>query len=160
MKLNSKAFSGAVTCSLLVLCASGVHVSASAQAPAQSRYFRMCPNSGCGSPDDFVVAVSTPEQIQMAEDILSGKVKDQVHVSGRIVAQPAPYNAPWKFYLDPKTITFITFSHALCWDYSTAQVNANLGKVGTPKLSPNGRLVPTWLQAVPGGPSHLARKGS
>jgi hypothetical protein len=110
-----------------------------APASAQVRYFRVCPGQGpspCGSPNDFVVALVQPKQWQMADDILSGKITDQVHVQGTIVAQPAPYNAPWKFYLDPESISFFTFGHPLCWGFSTTQVNASLSKIGSPDFLP------------------------
>lgn len=86
----------------------------SSLASAETRYFRVCPGpdpSGCGSPNDFIVALSKPRQIQMAMQILGGKVVDQVHVQGMIVAKPAAYNTPWKFHLAPKTISFFTFGH-------------------------------------------------
>jgi hypothetical protein len=109
-------------------------------ASAQIRYFRVCPGkavpSSCGTSNDFVIALVTPQQWQMADDILSGKITDQIHVQGTIVGQPASYNAPWKFYLDPNSITFFTFGQPLCWGFSTTQVNANLSKVGSSAFLP------------------------
>ena len=45
----------------------------SSLASAETRYFRVCPGpdpSGCGSPNDFIIALSKPKQIQMAMQIL------------------------------------------------------------------------------------------
>lgn len=108
-------------------------------AAAQTRYFLVCAGpgpAGCASLDDFVIALSQPNQQQMADKILSGKITDQVHVQGTIVTQPALYNWPWRFYLDPKTISFFTFGHPICWGFSTIEVNANLDKVGSPYFLP------------------------
>jgi hypothetical protein len=112
---------------------------------AETRYFRVCPGtgpSGCGSPNDFVVALSRPKQIRMAKQILSGKVTDQVHVQGMIVAQPAAYNSPWKFHLAPNSISFFTFGHPLCWGFSTTEVDGNLDKIGTPNFLPTKQWCP------------------
>lgn len=114
-------------------------------AAAQTRYFLVCPGQGpggCVSPDDFVIALTEPSQQQMADKILSGKITDQVHVQGMIVTQPALYNWPWRFYLDPKTISFFTFGHPLCWGFSTTEVNANLDKIGSPGFLPTKAWCP------------------
>ncbi len=108
-------------------------------ATAQTRHFLVCPGSGptgCASLDDFVIALTEPKQLQMADQILSEKITDQVHVQGTIVTQPALYNLPWAFYLDPKTISFFTFGHPICWGFSTVEVNANLDKIGSPGFLP------------------------
>jgi hypothetical protein len=114
-------------------------------AAAQTRYFLVCPGTnpaGCASLDDFVIALSQPKQLQMADQILSGKITDQVHVQGMIVTQPALYNWPWGFYLEPKTISFFTFGHPICWGFSTIEVNANLNKLGSPDFLPTKAWCP------------------
>jgi hypothetical protein len=121
----------------LVLAFSTVGVSDAAS--AETRYFRVCPDPApgvCGSLNDFVIALQDPNQLQTADDILSGKIVDKVHVAGEIVAGPVPYNSPWRFYLNSKTITFFTLGHATCWGYSTVEINANLDRVGTPGFLP------------------------
>jgi hypothetical protein len=129
---------GAVLGLLVSLCLMAFNDRAS----PQTRYFRMCPANGCGSPDDFVIAVTDAHQLQIAQAILDGKVTDQVHVSGRIVRTPAPYNSPWHFHLDPASIQLVTFSHPTCLGHSTSEVDANLNKVGTPAFLPTGDWCP------------------
>jgi hypothetical protein len=117
----------------------------SSSASAETKYFRVCPGpdpSGCGSPNDFVIALSKPKQIQMAMQILGGKVVDQVHVQGMIVAKPAAYNSPWKFHLAPTTISFFTFGHPICWGFSTTDIGDNLDKLGTPDFLPTKQWCP------------------
>jgi len=112
---------------------------------AETRYYRLCPepgNSACGSPDDFVVALENADQIRTAADILAGKITDRVHVKGRLVAQPAPYNAPWNFYIDPKTIEILTFGNTTCRGYTTTEVNARLNQLGSPEFLPTGYWCP------------------
>jgi hypothetical protein len=108
-------------------------------ASAQLRYFRVCPGptmDGCGTPYDFTIALGQQKQIQIAEQILSGKITDMVHVEGMIVTKPAFYNWPLMFHLDPNSIGFFTFAHPTCWGYSTVDVNANLDKIGSPGFLP------------------------
>jgi len=103
---------------------------------SQTRYFRVCSGVCGSSPDDFTIALDDTKQLQAADDILNGRVTDQVHVQGFIIAQPAFYNAPWQFYLDPKSISFFTLGHTTCWGYSTTEVNAKLTSVGSPGFLP------------------------
>jgi hypothetical protein len=128
-----------------IILAAILDVSGIDPASAQTRYFRVCPgetSASCGSPNDFVVALVTQQQLQMADDILSGKITDQVHVQGTIVPQLAPYNAPWQFYLDPNSISFFTLGHPLCWGFSTMDVNSNLSKIGSPDFLPDKTWCP------------------
>jgi hypothetical protein len=116
-------------------------IGASFHRPALARtaYYKVCPGpspNGCGSPNDFVVAFRKRAQIQAAERILSGKTTDEVHVQGTVVPRPAWYNKPWRFHLASKSITFFTFAHPICWDYSTSELNAALDKIGTPNVLP------------------------
>lgn len=48
-----------------------------------------------------------PQRIQQACDILSGKEKEEVHVTGIIVKSPAPYNPGWTFHYEPESISFL-----------------------------------------------------
>ena len=111
------------------------------------RYFQVCQASSksttCGSPDDFVISLTDPTKIQMAEKIANGVVKDGTHINGKIVAQPAEYNRPWKFYLDPGSITFFTLAPTVCGrSLTTPAIDANLKKVGTPNFLPTGYWCP------------------
>lgn len=87
-------------------------------------------------------AYNQPWQIQMAMQILGGKVVDQVHVQGMIVAKPAAHNTPWKFHLAPKTISFFTFGHPVCWGFSTKDIGDHLDKLGTPDFLPTKQWCP------------------
>lgn len=126
-------------CTAILALAGFCLLSSCIGASAETRYFRVCPDmtdGGCGSPNAFVVALDSATQIQKAQDIIHGKVTDQVHVQGNIISRSVSYNSPWRFYLDPATIQFFTFAHPICWNYSTTEVNANLNKVGTPGFLP------------------------
>jgi hypothetical protein len=135
VKLGGIAHTAVTAAAMLALCSVGL----SRQALAEFRYFRVCPGptaDGCGTPYDFTIALGQQKQIQTAEQILSGKITDMVHVEGMIVAKPAFYNWPWMFYLEPKSIGFFTFAHPTCWGYSTVDVNTNLDKIGSPGFLP------------------------
>ena len=59
----------------------------------------------------FVFQLTDPRKIEHARRILSGEEQHAIHVVGRIVKRPAPYNPRWSFHYDPNTIDF--FSHAI-----------------------------------------------
>ncbi len=119
-------------------------------ARGDSLYFIVCPNpgaTGCGSPNDFIFALDDPSLIQTAKAIVAGKIKDRVHVWGTIVKHQMPYNQAWNFYLDPRSIKFITFAPTICGRYmTTSMVENNLAKVGTPGFLPSGSWCPVGLQ--------------
>jgi hypothetical protein len=98
----------------------------------ETRFFRMCPGAPdeCKSPDAFVVALDDTDEINIAKDVVSGKITDRIHVGGRIVAKPVPYNQPWNFYLDPKTIKIMARLPTTCRGYTTTEINANLDRIG------------------------------
>src|SRR5262249_15952677 len=64
--------------------------------------------------DLFVIKLTDPGKIQKARDILSGKETNARHVSGVIVKQPACYNTPWSFHLDPQSIEFFQSAIEVC----------------------------------------------
>ncbi|OJT25757.1 calmodulin [Archangium sp. Cb G35] len=74
---------------------------------------------------EFIFELTDPAKIQQARDILSGKEKNQIHVMGRIVKRPAPYNPRWSYHLDPNTITFFTMAIEVC-DANMAYVEDHL----------------------------------
>jgi uncharacterized protein (TIGR03437 family) len=79
--------------------------------------------------NQFVIKLTDPAKIQKARDILSGKETQTRHVSGKIIKQPAPYNPPWSFHLDPTTIEFFGLSTEVC-DGSMAYVETHLDEAG------------------------------
>jgi hypothetical protein len=63
-------------------------------------------------PETFIFKLTDPQRIQQARDILAtGSTKI---VSGTIIKQPAYYNLPWSFHLDPRSIEFVDFAIELC----------------------------------------------
>ncbi len=81
-----------------------------AASPRQVAYFQFDypPN-----PQTFIFSLTDPEKIQEARDILSG-VQPNRHIMGTIVKQPAAYNPPWHYSLDPATVTFFTSATEVC----------------------------------------------
>ncbi|AHH96074.1 hypothetical protein GCM10010174_42720 [Kutzneria viridogrisea] len=63
---------------------------------------------------EFIFQLTDEGRIVEALDILSGKEKFRVHVMGKIIKRPAPYNLKWSYHLDPDTITFFEFAIDLC----------------------------------------------
>jgi len=86
--------------------------------------------------DLFVIKLTDPAKIQKARDILSGKEKDARHVSGLIVKQPACYNAPWSYHLDPQSIEFFSFAIEVC-DGAMGYIESHLDEVGGALLPGN-----------------------
>ena len=75
------------------------------------------------NPETVVFKLTDPLKIQEARNILaSGK---QRIISGTIIKQPAYYNSPWTFHLDPRSITFPEFTVELC-DASIRYIEDNL----------------------------------
>ena len=66
------------------------------------------------SDQEFVFEVTDEAKIQHARNILSGKEQDQVHVMGRIIKRPAPYNPGFDYHLDPATISFFFVAIEVC----------------------------------------------
>jgi hypothetical protein len=56
---------------------------------------------------------------------------------GKLVCQPADYNAPWSFYVDPTTVNFASGTVALC-DARPSMVNANCASFGVGTYCPWG----------------------
>ncbi|MEU7746009.1 calmodulin-binding protein [Nonomuraea sp. NPDC049158] len=62
----------------------------------------------------FVFQLTDPAKIEHARRILSGEEREEVHVLGRIIKRPAPYNPRWSFHYDPNTISFFAFAIEVC----------------------------------------------
>ena len=90
--------------------------------------------------ETFVFKLTDPKRIKEARDILSGKQKDKIHVSGLVVKRPVSYNHPWKFYLNPQSISFFQVSTEVC-DASIKFVEEHLSEVGGSFL-PGNRWCP------------------
>ncbi len=86
-----------------------------------------------GIEETFVVKITDPTKIQMARDILSGKI-EQHGVGGYIIKKPACYNAPWSYYLNPDSVYFFQGSIEAC--QATIQyVEDNLNDFNEPLLN-------------------------
>lgn len=106
-------------------------------------YFRFeCPPSK----ETFVFKLTDPTRIQQARDILSGKEKGKTHVGGIIVTNPAPYNPPWHYHLEPQSISFFETSIEVC-DASIGYVEGHLSEVGGSFLT-GSRWCPWCSQLV------------
>ncbi|MGE0129542.1 MAG: hypothetical protein AB7U82_15805 [Blastocatellales bacterium] len=86
--------------------------------------------------DLFVIKLTDPAKIQKARDILSGKEKEARRVGGVIVKEPACYNAPWSFHLDPQSIEFFSFAIEVC-DGAMGYIESHLDEVGGALLPGN-----------------------
>jgi hypothetical protein len=104
------------------------------------------------APETCVFRLTDSEKIQQARDILDGKEKNQIHVTGIIVKARAPYNPDWSFHYDSESIEFFEFSIEVC-DAAIKYVEEHLEEVGGAFL-PDNRWCPwgsrllkeiTWL---------------
>jgi hypothetical protein len=116
---------------------SGCH-SASEQGTA---YFKV---AGATEADTFVIALTDPAVIAEARALASGQ-EPLKHVTGLVVAEGVPYNAPWSFHLDPASISFAEMSIEVC-DAATSYVEEHLAEVGGAFL-PGRRWCP-WSSRV------------
>ena len=64
-------------------------------------------------PETFIFKLTDPVKIQQARDMLSSKTK-MLQVMGKIIKEPAGYNPPWWFNLDPATINFFELAPEVC----------------------------------------------
>ena len=93
---------------LLVVATVVIHVNINAQTEA---YFVLTVEP---REETFVVKMTDPAKIQMARDILSGKIKDRYGISGTVVNKPVCYNAPWSFHLAPESLIFFQVFAEVC----------------------------------------------
>ena len=104
-------------------------------------YFKI---AGATEVDAFVIALNDPAVIAEARAQAGGQ-EPVKHVTGIVVPEVAPYNAPWSFHLDPASISFAEMSIEVC-DAATSYVEAHLAEVGGAFL-PGGRWCP-WSSRV------------
>ena len=65
-------------------------------------------------PETFIFKLTDPAKIQEARDILAGRQTDATQIMGIIVKEPADYNPPWSYYLNPSTIEFFEVAIEVC----------------------------------------------
>jgi hypothetical protein len=94
----------------------------------------------------FVFKLTNPQRIQQACDILNGKEKEAVHVTGIIVKSPAPYNPGWTFHYEPDSISFFAFATEVC-DATIDYVQEHIDEAGGSFL-PGLRWCPWSSQLV------------
>lgn len=76
------------------------------------------------APETFVIQLTDPALIDQARDMLAGIVPVR-HVMGQIVKQPATYNRPWSYHLEPESIQFFLSAIEVC-DATIAYVEEHL----------------------------------
>jgi hypothetical protein len=87
---------------LLLLATLGVLSSCQSASDAGTVYFKV---AGATEADTFVIALADPATIAEAR-ALASEQEPSKHVTGLVVAEAVPYNAPWNFHLDPASISF------------------------------------------------------
>jgi hypothetical protein len=78
---------------------------------------------------EFVFELEDAERIEKARAILADRSSLKVHVHGTIIPEPAWYNSPWAFYLDPATVDFFELAAEVC-DANVTLVQDRLSDVG------------------------------
>ena len=126
---------------LLLLAARAVLSSCHGASGPGTAYFKV---AGATEADTFVIALTDPATIAEARALASGQEPSK-HVTGLVVAEPAPYNAPWSFHLDSASISFAEMSIEVC-DAATSYVEEHLAEVGGAFL-PGRRWCP-WSSRV------------
>lgn len=101
-----------------------------------------------GDPKTFVIELNDSSSIAHARKVLAGEETREIHVHGRIIKQPKPYNPGFSYHLDPITIQFFEMAIEVC-DASMSYVEDHLDEVGGAFL-PGGHWCP-WT-------SHLTRE--
>ena len=95
--------------------------------------------------ETFVIRLKDPAKIEHARRILRGEETEAVHVMGKIRRRAAPWNAPWRFVLVPRTIDFFELAIEVC-DASIAYVDEHLREAGGAFLP--GRIWCPWGSRV------------
>ncbi|MCK8503815.1 calmodulin [Myxococcus fulvus] len=89
---------------------------------------------------EFIIELTDENTIAHARRILSGEEKNRVHVHGRIMKRPQPYNPRFSFHLDPSTIQFFEVAIEVC-DANMTYVEDHLDEAGGAFL-PGGHWCP------------------
>jgi hypothetical protein len=77
--------------------------------------------------DTFIIKLTDPEKISEARDILAKKYDK--HIVGTVVPTPQPYNKPWRYHLDPRSISFALLTDPRC-DGAIRYLEDKLSEVG------------------------------
>jgi hypothetical protein len=125
---------------LLLAMLAGLSGCHSASEPGTA-YFKL---AGATDADTFVIALTDPAVIAEARAQANGHEPSK-HVTGLVIAEAVPYNAPWSFHLDPASISFAEMSIEVC-DAATSYVEEHLEEVGGAFL-PGRRWCP-WSSRV------------
>jgi hypothetical protein len=126
---------------LLLLAAIVLSAGCQSTKDSETAYFKV---AGATEADTFVIALTDPATIAEARASVSGQEPSK-HVTGLVVAESVPYNAPWRFHLDPASISFAEMSIEVC-DAATTYVEEHLAEVGGAFL-PGRRWCP-WSSRV------------
>jgi len=126
---------------LLLLAAMIILPGCHSTADQRTAYFKV---AGATEADTFVIALTDPATVAEARALASGQEPSK-HVTGLVVAEAVPYNAPWSFHLDPGSISFAEMSIEVC-DAATSYVKEHLAEVGGAFL-PGRRWCP-WSSRV------------
>lgn len=133
----------------LALVSQGQAKAAKTPTPPAEAYFMLAQQK-----DTFIFKLTDPQRIQEARDILSGKEKAKVHVSGILVKEPASYNPPWHYHLNPDSVSFFENNVEVC-DAGITYVEEHLAEAGGAFL-PGNRWCPWKSELVkevtPAGP--------
>jgi hypothetical protein len=78
-------------------------------------------------PETFIFKTTDPAVIQEAREMLSG-ARPHRRVAGTIVKEPAPYNPPWSYHLDPASIVLFEAAIEVC-DASIRDIEEHLDEV-------------------------------
>jgi hypothetical protein len=78
---------------------------------------------------EFVMEINDADRVAHARRILSGEETSRVHVHGRIIKRPQPYNPHYSFHLDPPTIDFFEVAIEVC-DASAQYTEDHLDEAG------------------------------
>ncbi|WP_449434469.1 BP74-related protein [Pseudomonas putida] len=63
---------------------------------------------------DFIIKLTTEENIAHARRILGGEEQHSIHVMGRIKKYTESYNKDWSYHIDPETIRFFDVAIEVC----------------------------------------------
>ncbi|WP_329577172.1 calmodulin-binding protein [Kitasatospora sp. NBC_01250] len=116
-------FSGLAAISMLALAVA--QPAQAAQASAAPAYFEFTDSTQ----QTFVFKLTDQGKIQQARNILAGTETERTQVIGKVVKTPAPYNKPWKYQLDPDSVSFFGMAVEAC-DSNMVYLGQHLNEVG------------------------------
>jgi hypothetical protein len=112
-------------------------------APSKPVYFKVAGGPLPG--DQFIIELTDPDKIETARTLITESNALRLHVGGTLVKEPASYNKPWRFHLDPSSIYFFEMATGVC-DATPTYVEAHLDEAGGAFL-PNLNWCP-WTSKV------------